>query len=73
MFTEEIGQEYKVDNLDFLTQKITSTDYYTYLGRHPYDNRHMFAMKPSGNCFCPDNGELIGKMQIVTPEHIRSE
>ncbi len=57
-----IGCEYKHDEIDFLTKKVVSSDRVKYLGRHPYDNRHMFALYPAGGLYCPDDGKYLSEL-----------
>lgn len=58
----EIGKEYIDREIDFLTKKIVGETTVKYLGRHPYDNRHMFAMKPIGTVYAPDESEFIDNL-----------
>jgi hypothetical protein len=57
-----IGSEYKHQEIDFLSKKVVSETTMQYLGRHPYDNRHMFAMKPAGAVYCPEPSEFLSEL-----------
>ncbi len=54
-----IGCEYIHEDIDFLTKKVVGEDRLKYLGRHPYDNRHMFALYPAGTVYCPNESEYL--------------
>jgi hypothetical protein len=49
----EIGKEYTEVELDFLTKQPTRETRVTYLGRHPYDKRYVFASE------MPDDGKFF--------------
>ena len=60
--TLTVGKEYLDLQIDFLSKQVTKETKLMYLGRHPYDNRHMFAMEPSGGAYAPDDGEFLGRL-----------
>lgn len=60
-----IGKEYIDREIDFLTKKVMGETILKYLGRHPYDNRHMFAMKPLGTVYVPDDGILFNTLEAI--------
>lgn len=58
-----IGCEYIHQDIDFLTKKVIGEDRLKYLGRHPYDNRHMFALHPAGGVYAPDGSPYLAELK----------
>lgn len=59
------GKEYWDIEVDFLSKKEIKRTKLMYLGKHPYDERHMFAIEGGGTCHAPDENEFISKLQEV--------
>lgn len=58
-----IGCEYIHEEIDFLTKKVVGFDRLKYLGRHPYDNRHFFALHPSGSVHIPEGSKTLNELK----------
>jgi hypothetical protein len=58
-----IGKEYRDVEMDFLTKLPWKETRITYMGRSPYDGRHIFASETGGTLLVPDNGKLFDRMQ----------
>lgn len=57
-----IGCEYIHEEIDFLTKKVVSSDRLKYLGLHPYDSRHMFALYPVGGVYIPQGSRTLNEL-----------
>lgn len=56
------GAEYKDTEIDFLTKLPWRETRVTYLGKHPYDQRHMFASEQGGVLLVPDDGKMLERL-----------
>jgi hypothetical protein len=56
------GNEYLETEIDFLTKLPWRETKLTYLGRHPYDHRHMFASETGGTVLAPDDSALFKRL-----------
>lgn len=58
----EIGKEYTEVQIKFLTKSPWKEKKVTYMGKHPYDGRHIFASETGGVMLVPENGEFFNRI-----------
>lgn len=59
----EIGKEYNIVEIEYPSRMPFVDMVLTYLGKHPYDNRHLFASKDGGCIYVPDDGQILSKLE----------
>lgn len=57
-----IGKEYTEEKIDFLTNTPFVIKKLTYMGRSPYDDRHIFASSNGGTILVSDNAMIEDKL-----------